>query len=125
MKVDDDSDIPLTTHERNFSAMMEVEDPIDEEMLDGEDSLEAEKEEMKRLDSFLKKKQKGLLISWSYTRRGHGNWDKKIGMRSWGRRWMEGEAKLTSAKDVKYVIAGKSSIKVLDKISGFWINLKL
>jgi hypothetical protein len=38
---------------------------------------------------------------------------------------MEGEAKLTSAKDVKYVIAGKSSIKVLDKISGFWINLKL
>jgi hypothetical protein len=36
--------------------MMEVVEPRDEDILDGENSLEAKKEEMKRLDSIFEEK---------------------------------------------------------------------
>jgi hypothetical protein len=90
--------------------MMEVEDSCDEEMLDSGDPLEAEKEEMKRLDSVFEEKAERLAhIMKIHKKEGGMLTGVNLGNDNRSKEMIGRESR---AKKAKYVIAEKASTKV-------------
>jgi hypothetical protein len=92
--------------------MMEVEDSCDEEMLDSGDPLEAEKEEMKRLDSGFEEKAERLAHIMKIHKEGGMLTGVNLGNDIRSKEMIGRESR---AKKAKYVIAEKASTKVSDK----------
>jgi hypothetical protein len=117
---EDDFDLSQTRQEEKQPTQREEMELRDVEMLDYEESLEKEKEEMKRMDSIFEKKAEMFahVIQLHNKDEGTFNENEKGPERLASKKAREMEVwgwKTKAARRAKFVIAEKSSIRVIDK----------